>query len=98
MNSILHFAYQRTYGASWVDVASPSSVNLTETIPAGMEVKGIKDLVTGSAVSYTVGSGTYTYPIADNPVEVSLGPTTVTARLSGWQTDYGRYSRRDAPL
>lgn len=73
-NSILHFAYQRTYGGTWTSVSSPSTVTLTETIPTGMQVLKIKDTVTGSAVSYTAGSGTYSYPVADDPIEVQLGP------------------------
>jgi len=78
-NSLLYYTYQRSYTASnWISLTSPASVNVSVVVPAGLTVSSVKDMVTSSAVSYTFTSQTLTYPVADDPIEALLVPTSST--------------------
>jgi Bacterial Ig-like domain (group 3)/MBG domain (YGX type) len=73
-NSFLYYTWQRTYGTKWTATPSPAAVPLAVTIPSGMTVASVKDMVTGAAVSFTFSAGTLTYPVADDPIEVLVTP------------------------
>lgn len=75
-NSLLYYTWQRTYGAYWPTVTSPAAVNVSVVVPTGMTVSYVKDKIAGTSVSYTFTSGTLTYPVADNPIEALLVPTS----------------------
>lgn len=75
-NSILYYTWQRTYGTTWTSVASPTAVNVSVVVPAGLTVSSVKDMVTAATVSYTFSSQTLTYPVADDPIEVLLVPVS----------------------
>jgi hypothetical protein len=81
-NSILYYTWQRTYGTKWASVASPASVPVSVSIPAGMTVTSVKDPVTGAAVSFNVSGTTLSYQVADDPLEVLLTPTPATQTIS----------------
>jgi hypothetical protein len=81
VNSIMYYTWQRSYtsaSAQWPHLYSPLPVSVTVTIPAGMTVESAKDLVTQQNVEVTTKSNTATYPVADNPIELLLVPTTST--------------------
>jgi hypothetical protein len=75
-NSLLYYTWQRSYGTTWLNVASPSAVTVLVAVPNGLTVSSVKDMVSGSTVSYTFSSQTLTYPVADDPVEVLLVPSS----------------------
>lgn len=77
-NSLLYYTWQRTYGTSpnWESVASPATVNVSVVVPTGLTVSSVKDMIAGTSVSYAFTSGTLTYPVADNPIEVFLIPVS----------------------
>jgi hypothetical protein len=77
-NSLLYYSWQRTYGSTWVDVSSPSTVNVSVVVPTGLTVSSVKDMLTGASVSYTFTSQTLTYPVADDPIEVLIVPTSAS--------------------
>jgi hypothetical protein len=75
-DAVLFFAWQRTYplkrGDPWVRLASPPAVPVEVTLPDGMQLVSVKDTVSMRTVSYKTVGAQLTYPVADNPVEVSL--------------------------
>jgi hypothetical protein len=77
-NSLLYFTYQRSYGGNWISTASPSAVNVSVVVPAGLTVSFVKNLTTAGAVSYTFSSQTLTYPVTDDPVEALLVPASAS--------------------
>ena len=75
-NSLLYYTWQKSYSATnWVTLASPAAVNVSVVVPNGLIVSSVKDMVSGSTVSYTFSSQTLTYPVADDPVEALLVPS-----------------------
>jgi Bacterial Ig-like domain (group 3)/MBG domain (YGX type) len=77
-NSILYYTWQRSYGTKWTAVASPAAVPVTVSVPAGMTVTSVKDVVTSSAVTFTSSAGILSYQVADDPIEVLLTPVAST--------------------
>ncbi len=78
-NSLLFYTWQRSYSATnWVTLASPASVNVSLVVPTGLTVTSVKDLITSNSVGYSFSSGTLTYGVVDDPVEVLLSPVTAT--------------------
>jgi hypothetical protein len=77
-NSLLYYTYQRSYGSNWNSTASPSAVNVSVVVPAGLTVSFVKNLTTGGAVSFTFSSQTLTYPVTDDPVEALLVPASAS--------------------
>jgi hypothetical protein len=74
-NSLLYYTWQRTYGTKWASVASPAAVPVSVSIPSGMTVASVKDVVTGAAVAFTVSGTTLSYPVADDPLETLMTPS-----------------------
>jgi hypothetical protein len=77
-NSLLYYAYQRSYGSIWNSTASPSAVNVSVVVPTGLTVSFVKNLTTSAAVSYTFSSQTLTYAVTDDPVEALLIPVSAS--------------------
>ena len=78
-NSILYYTWQKSYHATnWVTLSSPSAVAVSVVVPTGLTVSYVKNTNSGSGVSYTFASGTLTYSVADDPIEVLLVPTSVS--------------------
>jgi hypothetical protein len=75
---LLYYAWQRSYGSSWLSTSSPSAVNVSVVVPAGLTVSFVKNLTTAGAVSYTFSSQTLTYPVTDDPVEALLVPASAS--------------------
>jgi len=86
-NSVISLVWQKTYtvpppgssgsyadAAPWFTLPSPAATPVSLTIPYGMAVTSVRDLVQGAAVSYNLTSQVLTYPVADNPIEVILDP------------------------
>jgi hypothetical protein len=81
-NSILYYAWQRTYGSPWQAVKSPAGVTVKMEIPAETSVYSIKDMVTGTALPYTLSKSVLSYKVADDPVEVWFNPATSSTLTS----------------
>jgi hypothetical protein len=77
-NSLLYYTYQRSYGSNWNSTASPSAVNVSVVVPAGLTVSFVKNLTTAGAVSFTFSSQTLTYAVTDDPVEALLVPASAS--------------------
>jgi hypothetical protein len=77
-NSLLYYTWQRSYASNWLSNASPSAVNVSVVVPAGLTVSFVKNLTTAGAVSYTFSSQTLTYPVTDDPVEALLVPASAS--------------------
>lgn len=77
-NSILYFTWQRSYGTNWTALASPAAVSVSISVPSAMTVSSVKDVVTGSSVTFTFSGGSLVYEVADDPIEVLLTPVSTT--------------------
>jgi hypothetical protein len=75
-NSILYYTWQRSYGTQWTAVASPGAVPVSVSVPSGMTVTSVKDLVTESAVGFSFAGQSLVYQVTDNPIEVLLTPVS----------------------
>jgi hypothetical protein len=102
-NSVLLFTWQRSYTTPrekpWVEMASPAAVPVEVGIPKGMELLGVKDVVTGMKVPYrfhSSGTGnsatpqTVTYDVADDPVEVWVQPRRAAKVVDGVRCEFTR--------
>lgn len=76
-NSDILALWQRSYatgGSSWGAMSQPASTAVTVTIPAGLKIAQIIDLVTRAKVSYTYSNQQLVLPVSDNPIEVLATP------------------------
>jgi hypothetical protein len=68
----------------WVEMASPAAVPVEIGIPKGMELVGVKDVVTGMKVGYhfhsSTSAQTVTFSVADDPIEVWVQPRSAAKR------------------
>jgi hypothetical protein len=79
VNSLLFYTWQRSNSTSpWANLASPAAVAVKLTIPTGMSVTEVKDVVTQQAVPYDVQMNTLVYAVADDPIEILFSPYTST--------------------
>ena len=84
VNSFLIYTWQRSYTSkNWSSLASPDYANLSMTIPKGLKVGTVKDVVTSQPVAYKVSGHTLSYLVADSPIEVLLTPTSAEVTYIG---------------
>ncbi len=63
----------------WNTLPSPAAAPVVITIPIGMQVTSVVDLVTRAAVSFNTSGQQVTVPVADNPVGLLLDPSGSTS-------------------
>ena len=83
-SGMMFFTWQRSYSTipstnsdnEWIDLPSPRAVPVGLTIPNGMRVVAVKNVVTAKPVVFSVRNSEVTYSVADDPIEVLLQRAT----------------------
>jgi hypothetical protein len=77
LNSDLLALWQRSYtndGSRWANMPRPSDGSVTVSIPNGLKVVQVMNLVTRLNVSYTTSSQKISFAVSDDPIEVIFQP------------------------
>jgi hypothetical protein len=76
-NSEILALWQRSYptnGGRWATLAQPANAPVTVTIPNGLRVAQVTNLVTRNAISYSASGQQITFAVSDDPIEVAVVP------------------------
>ncbi len=77
LNSDLLALWQRSYttdGSRWANMPRPGDGSVTVSIPNGLEVIQVMNLVTRQNVSYSTSSQKIRFAVSDDPIEVIFQP------------------------
>ena len=83
-SGMMFFTWQRSYSTipstnsdnQWIDLPSPRAVPVKLTIPNGMRVVAVKNVVTTKPVAFNVKNNEVTYGVTDDPIGVFLQRAT----------------------
>jgi hypothetical protein len=76
-NSDILAVWQRSYttgGSSWAAMPQPASASVSISIPTGLRVAQVVDLVTRAKVSYTLSNQQLVFAVSDDAIEVLVTP------------------------